>query len=58
MVSISLGLSPVFSDTGGGYNRDAWGARDTWVSISLRLSPKDSFSDEVFTTDSGMVVWA
>ena len=59
LVSISLGLGPDFGDTRGGTtNEFAWGARDTLVSISRGLSPTNSFSDEVFTTDSDVIVWA
>ena len=53
MVSISLGLSPNLGDTGGGTaNGFTWGARDMLVSISLGLSPTNSF----FTTDSDVIV--
>ena len=60
--SISLGLGPDFGDTGEGTtNEFTWGARDTMVSISLGLGPTNSFSDEVFTTDSDGIIctaWA
>ena len=57
-ISISLGLGPDLGDTGGGTTNElTWGARDTVVSISLGLGPTNSFSDEVFTTDSDVIVW-
>ena len=57
-ISISLRLGPDFGDTGEGTTNElTWGARDTRVSISLRLGPTNSFSDEVFTTDSDIVDW-
>ena len=56
-ISISLELGPDFGDIGGGTTNElTWGARDTVVSISLGPGPRNSFSDEVFTTDSDAIV--
>ena len=58
VISISRGLSPDFADTGGYNQQICMGARDTLVSISRGLGPTNSFSGEVFTTDSDIVVLA